>query len=326
LALVASCFGGQDYLKTFPQVFGPDRTASLCVLTQNDQVVAALAVLKLCLRCPRSMDGPDFVNDLRQRELWFDCIGSVCTNPNHRQQGYASELLQKACAHLQSLGHAAAGLFAADPRMYAACGFVPAQPDRLMPLVDLMPFMDVAPPPALDIGSHFLQPQLHSTASLSGAACRQLELMAQACWTHERGTFSADHHLFFTTVQQTPMQVLTISQPDGHLCGALFYEKGADFQETWHGLLVAPDLRSQPERLSRATSVLLQSAYGHQPKSQILLDHESLRTPPVQQAIAQKKGSCHSVFMIRDLQASANTADEETNLWSQLALPSLLSI
>lgn len=96
----------------FPLVFGADAAGRIVERREGDELRSACAIL------PR-----DFVSG--GRTVRVGLIGSVSTEPDHRGQGHATQLLDDAERALADAGCAIAMLWANEPEFYYERGYVP---------------------------------------------------------------------------------------------------------------------------------------------------------------------------------------------------------
>ncbi len=111
--LIQNTFGAdRDLAGEYPLVFDPTFSGSLVGLEHENEVVSACAVL------PRDL----VLNGWLMR---VGLIGSVATHPDHRGQGYAGQLLERAEHVLFHQGAVLSLLWADDAKFYEKKGYVP---------------------------------------------------------------------------------------------------------------------------------------------------------------------------------------------------------
>jgi hypothetical protein len=275
----------------------------------------------------------------------FACLGSVCVAEDHRNQGIAESMMQWVCADLAHKQFDAAGLFAADGRLYKKLSFVPAQADGLVlcsALATLLGGGDVRGGVGGGAQSSHQAPQLQlhlrRSTEMPEQWCRRLWYLA--CRSLTSGSYQPvlDYRQFSTALCNTPMHILTAwtgtnstddslrfeDRPSENLVGALCYEKGGDFKETWHGALASRD-----ERLP-VLAALIKKAAALYPASQLLLD--DLTTPLCLNVVGRTAIHSSPSFMTKRLEPCPSGCSykelegtRDADLFS-LAIPSLLSI
>ena len=124
---------GQDFLNDFPvwssHFLDPLQSRRFSI-TCNDQLVASASIRVVTLRVesPESGLNPDATDELSRTDslkLRVAILGAVACHPNHRNQGLASELIQRTCrwAHEQEVS--AIFLWSSEPALYQRLGFNP---------------------------------------------------------------------------------------------------------------------------------------------------------------------------------------------------------
>jgi GNAT superfamily N-acetyltransferase len=104
--------GGRPIAEEYPLVFGAGAPGRVVSIGDADEVVSSCAILRRECVLP----GGGFSAGL---------IGSVVTDPRHRGEGLAAEVLASAEAELAAQGCALALLWADDAAFYADKGYVP---------------------------------------------------------------------------------------------------------------------------------------------------------------------------------------------------------
>ena len=319
--LVDAAFDTPCYRDSYPLVFGPQRRADICMLEQDGELAAALAVLPLHMSGHEDEGGPP-------RRALFACIGSVCVRASLRGQGLAKVLLAAVCRDLERAGYDGAGLFAADHSLYAAVGFAPAQADRLCSIADLAAALRscVPTPGAAGLTSLGIEVAWQRSQSLDQDTCRALWDLARQSWSRGHLGIEVDYPMFVSALCETPLQILTARTPsmaatangERRLLGCLLFEKGADFQNTWHGALFA-DQDARP-----ALFAVVAAAHDLKPDSQILIDNVtmSLCGPYLPPALM----TTVPTFMTKNFSQGSGARAAQSLDFAALSLPSLLSI
>jgi GNAT superfamily N-acetyltransferase len=311
-SLIDRSFDTFDYRASFPLVFGSQPSVVFNMLLEEGSPLAALAVFSLALSYsgPSKRTGNDF-----PRMFYFACLGSVCVEAKRRGEGLAAQLIERTAQRLRDQGYAAVGLFALDGRLYEKLGFRFAKPDTLGPLNDPLFCASQS-----SLGS---APNLAWTYApvQSLAPQERRELWSLACQPTEEGPFRVNvgFGCFDAVLTQTPMDILVARRhaSEKEILSALFFEKGSDFSNTWHGLIARTDatqaelgqMLCEARRLQPGS----QAHFCGNPSSQLAAAIDSLKL---------KK---NPTFMIRNLMDSKTHCDPPPP-WERLFLPSLLSI
>lgn len=217
LGWIADCFAAQPaaYRGTFPLAYGADSNARFYVAATANEPIALVCVLPLLFQYADTV-------------IRVGCVGSVCVGPQHRGQGYAQVVLDAAVSDSKTRQLDLLCLFASDTRLYAGRSFQLMGQDGLVPLAGL----------CAGTQNHIsldgeLQWRYHSASELTlndrSAVWRALERwrgqgMPVLSWCD-----------FQVLMQADPFGVL-LCLVNGALRAVLFFEKGIDFQNTWHGL------------------------------------------------------------------------------------------
>lgn len=216
LACVASCFDTEPaaYAATFPLAYAPESRATFVSVEESRGPIAILSMTPLLFQS-------------QSVTLSAACVGSVCVHPQHRGRGHAQALLNAAVATAQSRGFDFLCLFASDQRLYATNGFLPVGRDGLCALSALNDKPQTHVEWATEIEWQY-QEASRLSAQECAAVWRSLEFWRQP----SAALFSFRD--FCSLIGAVPMSILTGSVQK-RLEAVLFFEKGVDFQGTWHG-------------------------------------------------------------------------------------------
>lgn len=320
---LVNAFGCEDYCASFPLVFGPSARAEHFLMREQEQVIASLAVLRLTYQMSGKLGH-------------LPCIGSVCVHHSRRGEGLATQLLQNLLAHLAKEGLGEACLFASDERIYHSLGFSYAQPDLLFNLAQTK-----LTKKSFDLWKNEVSKKksaytLEWTEGASLKAEDKQSLWRLLCRAKSSATRAEPKHPEFVIswiefeafVSQTPVSVLFLKESpqaighQGHsepeCLASLFFGKGADFPDTWHGLSIAAD--QPPEVQMHLGHQILARALELRSGSQLhfeIKDH--VLFPWLEQTFELKQTPS---FMISQFSTQSNSDFDA----STFVVPSFLSI
>lgn len=273
--LLCEGFGTQEYIKTFPNVFCKKSVASHWVsCNDNGELVSYLNATPLHF----SWKGVD---------VRGACLGSIVTAKASQGQGLAYELIRSAEKTLKRLGFDFLCLFSQGGGLYERADFQPGLEEQLIPISELAPPQgkQEAVKAKFQLGEENSEERLFSVwdelyAHETQEGYRPVE------WNRQN---------FAKLVRAHACRTLSLWQ-EGRCWAFAIYEKGADFESTWH-LLRALNPAS--------CGSLLAQMQKHTPNAQIHLSPKSDQLCAKMIVHFARMGSVHrfSSEMIKPLNA-----------------------
>ena len=210
--LTSLCFKSKDYLKNFPQVFKPQNAGYFFSIKDDAGK----------LTCFCSIYPTYFISS--STLLTGYCIGSVCTHPDYRNKGLASQVLALAEAKAKLNQGDFAYLFSAPNKMYEKSGFQ---------LCGQTVLAEFGLKTAQKLKTKYFNCKINIVQNLNA---EDMDKIWSFIVCNSKPSESILSFLEFKDIIQTKNMKIVYLTHNQQLCSVCFLNKGDDFENVIHGI------------------------------------------------------------------------------------------
>lgn len=204
--LTSLCFQSNDYFKNFPQIFKPENSHYFILLKEKDKLVSFCTVYPTYFYIPAFLTGY--------------CIGSVCTHPDYRKKGYATQILAQAEAKVRAWQGDFIYLFSNKNELYERAGYQLCGETYLAKLKSAKELIKVT----------------NKTKIISYTEENEIAKVWNFIVRNSKVGESLLSYLEFKDILYIKNMKIFMLIEDEKLCSVCFLNKGDDFQNVIHGI------------------------------------------------------------------------------------------
>jgi GNAT superfamily N-acetyltransferase len=290
-SLLLESFGKEDYLESFPQVFGRTAIAQHFEVHSNGKLAAFAASIP-------------FHWHAQGQRITGHCVGSVCSHPEFRGKGFALKAIVSAEIYARNVGADFIFLFSDLDEFYKKAGYSSYGDETFAPLAvapeatavakknlkQLIRLADIAGPTTQNIYHHT---QTSSTTEIPASTLAAIWNFVEQHSHKSENSMSFSEFLTLMTIPNVEIHWL---EKNGVFQSLLFIGKGADFTNVAHSVSALGN-----SALANLLSLFFQAT----PQRQLLL-----MIPPALQSIGSQLATAGTpAFYAKQLVASGLRAD-----------------